>query len=749
LVHLFAEQAPDLSSTSLLHVNVIQRVGPALGAWSNFLLALNELYHREPRADAYLMVQDDAVYCRGLKKYLEQSLWPGPTPGVVSLHTPRHLAAATGTGFYPADLGWGAWGAQAFIFSNSAVRAFLSDSQVMDHRLKGVLEGKKNVDSVVGDWCRRTKREFWLHAPSLCEHIGAKSTLWRKGELKGRRTSADFPGETKLLDRSLAARRKSHGIQPPPAIRLLNDGRVEFVDPPPKDGRDGVLGLKGAAAAPREIKAGTNTKLPETNLSMAKPERKLLGLIILTHEAYERYLANILDCVQEHRALLDEVVLVLNGNIDLPSPPPWLRVVQGHWDSPQAARNAGLAAAQCEWMCYLDGDNLPTDGFFRAMRASAKDAPASAAVLYPGTVLRVTEETEAQRVFVMPEWNEFEGREKSIVDTSSAWRVAALRSVGGWFTPSKLLDDYVTVLQLLHQGWNGERVPEAVAVLRHHQGRRNRAVEAIPETLWHARRHLLLTLFAGRRHSLSRLLDWYRQAELPPQTAIHWVDNSGDAKFHGRLWRAAEALSSQARVSRVTITREHHRPSTATFEVVHSHIASLYNNALHSVSADVVITIEDDVIPPVDALRPLVGPLQPWSAVAGVAAVYPSRHDPSVANVALETLQWSRMPKLEALPSASVIPVGMIAGGCTAWHAPALLRMLPLQVSPRLGWDGNLSARLNHAGYRLLLATDVRCAHLTGGRRSPAKVRTIETAPSLSADTGCKNQTQINERKTI
>ena len=57
-------------------------------------------------------------------------------------------------------------------------------------------------------------------------------------------------------------------------------------------------------------------------------------------------------------------------------------------------------------------------------------APATVAILYPGTVLRVTEQTEAQHVFVMPEWNECEAREKSIADTSSAWRVSALRSVG-------------------------------------------------------------------------------------------------------------------------------------------------------------------------------------------------------------------------------------------------------------------------------------------------------------------------------
>ena len=441
-------------------------------------------------------------------------------------------------------------------------------------------------------------------------------------------------------------------------------------------------------------------------------EPKLFGLVILTHQAYERHLSDVLASVQKQRGALDEVVLVLNGRIQIPELPPGIRIVRGTWDSPQAARNAGLAAATCQWMCYLDGDNLPTEAFFRTMREAAQSAPATIGILYPGTVLRVTEQTEAQRVFVMPEWNEFEAREKSIADTSSAWRVSALRSVGGWFSPSGMLDDYATALQLVHQGWSGQRVVKAVSVLRHHEGRRSRALETIPATLWHARRHALLTLFAGRERPFQRLLNWYRHAVLPPRTTVHWVDNSGNAAFHARLWRAAKSLGSRSEITGITITRDDRRRTSGSFEAIHSHVASLYNTALRAMDADVLVMIEDDVVPPRDALPALLAPLQPWTSIAAVAAVYPSRHDPRVANVALEKSEWLRMPQLRDLPAHTLWPVGMVAGGCTAWNVPALHRMLPLQISPRLGWDGNLCARLNQAGYLLFLATGIRCAHL-------------------------------------
>lgn len=227
-VYLFAEKGSRTFMARHLHgpVLLIPRQGPALGAWSNFLLALAELCQREPLADAYLLLQDDVNFCAGLRGYLEEKLWPGAQPGVISLHTPAHLAPQQGTGFFKADLGWNAWGAQALIFSNHSARALLADVRVMDHRLKGPLGGNKNVDSVVGEWCRRTKHEFWLHAPSLTEHTGRHSTLWRGTKLEGRRKSADFPGTSTPVAKILQKISQTRGDQPPQSIVMRVDGTL-------------------------------------------------------------------------------------------------------------------------------------------------------------------------------------------------------------------------------------------------------------------------------------------------------------------------------------------------------------------------------------------------------------------------------------------------------------------------------------------------------------------------------------------
>lgn len=165
-----------------------------MGAWGNFYLGLSELYFSDPHADAYFMSQDDAVFPKGLKDYLEESLWPHPDTGVVSLHTPSHHAESDVVGFFSRDIGWDAWGAMGFVFSNNSARALLRDGRVLNHRQRGIGNGMHNVDSVVGDWCKRRRLRYFLHAPSLCQHTGETSTLWKHASLAGQRVASDFAG---------------------------------------------------------------------------------------------------------------------------------------------------------------------------------------------------------------------------------------------------------------------------------------------------------------------------------------------------------------------------------------------------------------------------------------------------------------------------------------------------------------------------------------------------------------------------
>lgn len=41
-----------------------------------YFSALQNLIERKPCADAYLVVEDDVVFCQGVRDYLEKTLWP-------------------------------------------------------------------------------------------------------------------------------------------------------------------------------------------------------------------------------------------------------------------------------------------------------------------------------------------------------------------------------------------------------------------------------------------------------------------------------------------------------------------------------------------------------------------------------------------------------------------------------------------------------------------------------------------------
>ena len=79
---------------------------------------------RDPLADAYLMIQDDALVCdcRELRIYLESVLWPGSREGLASLFCSQAYTRSR-PGWYRFRRVW-KWGAQAFVFSPAPLSSF-------------------------------------------------------------------------------------------------------------------------------------------------------------------------------------------------------------------------------------------------------------------------------------------------------------------------------------------------------------------------------------------------------------------------------------------------------------------------------------------------------------------------------------------------------------------------------------------------------------------------------------------------
>lgn len=171
-----------------------------LGAFPNWYLGVTELFLRQPRAEAFLICQDDILLSRGLRRYLEHRLWPSETVGVVSLYRPSCYPEGDAGTFTDENRGWSSWGALAYVFSNPGVRQLLADPILLNHRHHGPGGGLRNIDSIVGAWCERQQLPYYVHTPSLVQHIGDTSTIYANAANVGSRMAASFQEEIRLGD---------------------------------------------------------------------------------------------------------------------------------------------------------------------------------------------------------------------------------------------------------------------------------------------------------------------------------------------------------------------------------------------------------------------------------------------------------------------------------------------------------------------------------------------------------------------
>lgn len=199
---------PDDIEEVCLYVVVRPR---RLGAFLNWVLALWELYGREPEADLYAIFQDDLLAVKNLRQYLEATLINSagrPTrSGYYNLFTSvGNHEFLTRRGRVTVDyssIGWEessqlGWHATGLVFDRDAVITLLSDCQHIVRKPCRKSKGRndRNIDGAVAD--ALTDRvdgprgwKEWVHIPSLIQHVGEVSTM-------GHGTyspSPSFPGE--------------------------------------------------------------------------------------------------------------------------------------------------------------------------------------------------------------------------------------------------------------------------------------------------------------------------------------------------------------------------------------------------------------------------------------------------------------------------------------------------------------------------------------------------------------------------
>lgn len=173
----------------------------ALNAYGNWVMALAELYIREPAMERYAIFQDDIACCRNLRAYLDRVKY---LPGYWNLycsadghgkgHQSNFQLANGRRGFIESNQQ--GKGALALVFDREAVTTLLGHRHIVlrpqaasDRRFRA-LDGA--VVSALSDMHSGPKgwREY-VHAPSLIQHTGMDSTL---GNAHGK-LSPNFVGE--------------------------------------------------------------------------------------------------------------------------------------------------------------------------------------------------------------------------------------------------------------------------------------------------------------------------------------------------------------------------------------------------------------------------------------------------------------------------------------------------------------------------------------------------------------------------
>jgi hypothetical protein len=241
---------------------------------------------------------------------------------------------------------------------------------------------------------------------------------------------------------------------------------------------------------------------------------------------------------------------------------------------------------------------------------------------------------------------------------------------------------------------------------------------------------------AGWCDAQQQVLHWLCTEPFPHNTIFFWTVQEGsetashlETAWIERLAPRQDRGVELVEVSSVTPVTEVER---------HSLIAGLYTEVLSNVISDIVLLVEDDVVPPVGCaavlLKTLAGQGPDTAAVMGA---YRSRQRTNC--ICAHYLQGVYIPwetNLSSLASdgnkpAALLPAAWVGGGLTLHRSSWLKPYLPLEIALHPHWvegcDMVLSSRVIAGGGLLWVLPEIRAQHLC-----PEVVAFLASRPATS-----------------
>lgn len=169
---------PPLESSILDRMTVVSR-SKNLGAFGNCILAIWELYLRNPKSTRYFIFQDDVIYSKNLNQYLTRTQQSFKDYHLLNLYNvPQNeervpkVNDVIKQGWYPSNQR--GRGALALSMSRDFVQHLLQSRRIV-HKPTQEQNPTKSIDGVI----QRSMGQYreYVHYPSLVQHIGDDSTL--------------------------------------------------------------------------------------------------------------------------------------------------------------------------------------------------------------------------------------------------------------------------------------------------------------------------------------------------------------------------------------------------------------------------------------------------------------------------------------------------------------------------------------------------------------------------------------------
>ncbi len=434
-----------------------------------------------------------------------------------------------------------------------------------------------------------------------------------------------------------------------------------------------------------------------------------IAVCVTCHEAYLQYLPKQIEAIEAQTVKPAEKILVLDG-CDKPYfvPADWV-IIRTDAKSPNPGRNLAIQQTTASWMVFADADDAMHPDFIAAYAEKIKGCAVNIGLFYPDL------HCSNGRKMINPEYDFWQLRLHDHISMASCWRVAALKDIGG-LCNFKRYDDWSMALKITRLGWVLEKQDKVPVLYNIHGGEhRSLTPDSGLECLWQAHTFGIVTLLAGRENCLPDWKHWLLNAELPPDTTVYVLDNSGKESF-GQDVRAF--LAGQTRFKFMYIKYSKPAQLGNDWLTRHRFVPSLYNKILPYVNDDWLVFLEDDTVPPLNGLLKI---MEAWEfrgkKYGGISGCYPSRQRPNeyVGTMNTSEQNWGRMYSIASIKEDRLYPAGCIAGGFAVYQNALIKRSMPFQYYLKKGkpsgWDTNLSVFIRQQGYKLFLHGGVKCQH--------------------------------------